>query len=653
MSIIKRISRTPGFANASVTLFDAVLGGLCMYLAIRWRYSFEKKAIPSNIDENAGFIFMAAVAVVWVATSTHKAIWRYLSLDDIKNLLQGVTLVSIITPVVLFLFFSRAEDFPRSAPLIAGAMFFLALTLSRIIVLFARNGDIRAIFRGQDRSLPDAILIGTDASLHNYLRDMSRKVGGPGFNILGLIDSRSTNRGRSIRGFPILGDFDSIQDIYRKLARQKGEPPTLIATDLTSDRTRSQSLVKVASEIGAPLVRVNQSSSSPLTPFEAADLIGRNVKALDIEPVRRLIAGRRVMITGAGGTIGSEITRQVAGLKPDRMILLDASEFNLYEIDRKLSRDFADGKGNLWFPYLANVCDMDRLRGIFDTEKPDIILHAAALKHVHLGESNPIETLKTNVIGTRNLLTLAHEIGAQSFTLISTDKAVDPTNIMGASKRIAEKLIMSDQTAGSAMSACAVRFGNVLASNGSVVPLFEEQIAHGGPVTVTHKDVKRFFMTTEEAAALVLQAAALNAVQRSDMTSIYVLEMGKPVKIAKLARQLIRLRGHVPDRDIKITYTELRPGEKLNEALTSNRETLESTYVKGVRRISTQLPDPQAIRNNVERLQSAINNQDMDLLKSIFAVLLPRYKLGKYFDVQENTVKSADIIPISEPQKRK
>ena len=355
-------------------------------------------------------------------------------------------------------------------------------------------------------------------------------------------------------------------------------------------------------------------------------MIGRELKALNIEPVRRLVHGKRVLITGAGGTIGSEITRQVAALMPERLTLLDYSEFNLYEIDRELRGTFPDMVGT-WFPYLANICDKFRLEEIFDKEKPQIILHAAALKHVPLSEINPIEALKTNIGGTQNILALSHKHGAESFTLISTDKAVRPSNIMGASKRIAEMLTLIHTKKDKNLSACAVRFGNVLASTGSVVPLFEEQIANGGPVTVTHEDVTRYFMTTEEAAALVLQAAALNATERPELGSIYVLEMGEPVKISKLARQLIRLRGLVPDRDIKIVFTGLRPGEKLKEELShDDEEFLESTYVEGVQRFTGIMESPDILKSNIDQLLKQAANRDRNEIKKSLAKLLPNYK---------------------------
>lgn len=622
---IKNFFRAPLPSKLTVILYDALLGGLCMYIVIKWRFTLEPAGVPpAGVAESATFVFILSVIASWILTDAHKAIWRFISLDDIKNLSQGVVLAAIIAPVILFFSF-RADGFPRSVPFIVGSLFFFLLVISRMAVLFIQNGDVRAIFRGQNQRLPNAVLVGTETSLHNYLRDVSRKATGPGFNIRGLIGTDADHSGRSIRGIPVLGNLEELPEIYNELKKRYANPTTIIATNKNAGRTRSYNLVRKASELGAPLVRVSASRPDTLSPFEAADLIGRELKALDIEPVSRFIAGKRVLITGAGGTIGSEITRQVAALGPERLILVDNSEFNLYEIDRELKGIMPDSS-HVWFPFLADICDKKRMDEIFRTEKPQVVLHAAALKHVPLSEINPIQALGTNIGGTQTIINLALKHKSNSFTLISTDKAVRPSNMMGASKRIAEMLTMCE-TRNNDLSACAVRFGNVLASTGSVVPLFEEQIAKGGPVTVTDKNVTRYFMTTEEAAALVLQAAALNLTERPELGSIYVLEMGEPVKINKLARQLIRLRGHVPDRDIQIVYTGLRPGEKLREELMhDDEEHLESTYVDGVMRFTGGTEKFDRIKDEINTLIQHIAARDRETIKKSLAKLLPDYK---------------------------
>ena len=618
--------RVPWLTKAMVILFDAVLGGLCMYGAIQWRYDFLNKTIPNNVDENAGFVMVGLVIILWFFLGTHRAIWRFTSISDIRKLLEGVFLAVILTPLILFLFVDRAEHFPRSAPLISGALFFVLLSVSRLVVMLIQNGDIRSLFRNNGGHRKDAILIGTGASLYNYLRDSFRQSGGPGYNIRGLIDTDDSYQGRSIRGVPVIGTLKTLPKVYARIGADKNNKPMLVATDVNPDRAQAYQLVKTASEIGAPLARIARSPGESLTPFEAADLIGREARALDITPVKRMVEGRCVIITGAGGSIGSELSRQMAAMGPSKMVLVDNSEYNLYKLDNLMSDLLPDESQTQWGVHLGDVCDLSRMEDIFKTHKPEIILHAAAFKHVPLGETNPIETLRNNIGGTKNVIDLAVKYKAKNFTLISTDKAVEPSNVMGASKRIVELLTMASEAEQSGLSACAVRFGNVLASAGSVVPLFEEQIARGGPITVTHEEVNRYFMTMEEAAALVLQAAALNANQSQTKASIYVLEMGEPVNIARLARQLIRLRGFVPDRDIKIEYTDLRPGEKMTEYLTSEDETLETTYVKGVMRFTGDVSDPASMLRRIDKLLEAIDRRNKPSIRKALKALLPDYK---------------------------
>ena len=345
-----------------------------------------------------------------------------------------------------------------------------------------------------------------------------------------------------------------------------------------------------------------------------------------MRPVRRMLEGQTVLVTGSGGTIGSELARQIFAYSPKKLILFDISEFNTYQMLQELDPNSTHRKKGRLSAYMGDVRDIGCLKDIFEAERPEIILHAAALKHVPLGEANPLETLSTNLIGTDNVLAMAEQYGTVSFTLISTDKAVQPMNIMGASKRLAEILTLARQAQSDKLSANCVRFGNVLASNGSVIPLFESQIAKGGPVTVTHKDVERYFMTTQEAAALVLQSAAMNLTHQSREGAVYVLDMGDPVNIARLARQLIRLRGFVPDRDIPIEYTGLRPGEKLTEILIGDQEELQDTAVKGVMRFTGLVVDPESIDRRLAKLMKNIISRDRVAIRKGLADIIPEYE---------------------------
>jgi FlaA1/EpsC-like NDP-sugar epimerase len=331
--------------------------------------------------------------------------------------------------------------------------------------------------------------------------------------------------------------------------------------------------------LGLPLARMPRltdfkpgEAEPEIAPVEVADLLGRPQKVLDRDAMARLIAGRRVLVTGAGGTIGSELSRQIAAFGPAHLVLVDNSEFNLYQIDLELGEH-----GMPRTARLGDVRDRERLARLFAEERPELVFHAAALKHVPVAEAEPDEAALTNAIGTRNALSAARASGVERFVLISTDKAVNPTNVMGATKRIAELATEAAGREAGALRCVTVRFGNVLGSTGSVVPLFQRQIARGGPVTVTARDVTRFFMTTREAVELVLQASALDT-----PAALYVLDMGTPVSIVDLARQMIQLAGKRPERDIQIHFTGLRPGEKLHEELFHAEEAPAPTTVDGI-----------------------------------------------------------------------
>ena len=611
-----------------VTLFDAFLGALSVQGAVRWRYDFLNRPIPDGVETMAAYATFFICVGVWAVLGIPRAIWRFTSLDDIGRL-GGAVVISMLTlPLFMYLFVNAGSGFPRSTPIIAGPVFFLVLVASRMLVLVFRNGDLSALLTKSRRGLNNVILIGPATDLSNTLRDMRRDAGtSRGFrdwkmNPIGLITTDHSQIGRSIRGVPVLGTPRRLGAVFEALTKKYGAPPRLIAVDPAPDRSEAAELVRIAADIGAPLSRLDARASGRLTPFEAQDLIGRRPKSLDIGPVRRLVEGRCVLITGAGGSIGSELVRQVAMLDPAELVLVDHAEFNLYRIDKELQDTAPPGLD--WWPLLGDVTDRARMGGIFAAHRPELVIHAAALKHVPLGEVNPLETLHTNVEGTRRILDLCVRHRVPNFTLVSTDKAVNVSNIMGASKAVAERLTHAYNRDHSDLAACAVRFGNVLASAGSVIPRFEEQIARGGPVTVTHPDVNRYFMTTEEASALVLQASALNATQRKSGSSIYVLEMGEPVNIARLARQLIRLRGKVPDRDIEIVFTGLRAGETLNERVIDDPENLETTYVDGLLRITGSAFGALAPART-EALIQAIRARDLARVREALSDILPGY----------------------------
>lgn len=354
------------------------------------------------------------------------------------------------------------------------------------------------------------------------------------------------------------------------------------------------------------------------------DLLPRRVVSLDREPLKGLFEGATVLVTGAGGSIGSELCRQVLRLRPRRLVLVDNSEFLLHEIDVELCRE---GTAAEIVALLGNVRDRAQMFSYFETQRPDIVFHAAALKHVPIVERQPVEGLRTNVLGTGNVADAASKFDAKAFVLISTDKAVNPTNFMGASKRMAESYCQALDVVGKTRFV-TVRFGNVLGSAGSVIPLFARQIAAGGPVTVTHPEIERYFMTIPEAVQLVLHATRSGVSSAdSDRGRIFVLDMGKPVKIADVARKMIRLQGFRPDIDIAIRFIGLRPGEKMFEELFDHGEAIVATDVAGVLSAAPRrIFDHMTIAQMFEELRVATKEGDRKTADGIVTRLVPEYR---------------------------
>ena len=637
---------------------DVIFALASMMMVIRWRLDFLNEPVLGNIDHKAAYIAAAVTLVTWVLLRQDRAIWRFTTLDDFKKISVGIAIVALAVPLILLFFFDRANHFPRTVPPLFAAMFFGLIIISRLIAMILQNGDFRALFRARSTYGQDALLVGPAPHLYNYLMDRARKGGAGtnqhmGFNPVGLIETSGKYEGRTIRSVPVLGGPEKLREIYLKTTGRQDKPLQIIAVDPSPDKHVTAGLVKVAAELGAPLSRRSADPREGLSTFEASDLIGREMRVLDLDPVRKMFEGRRVLVTGAGGSIGSELCQQIARLKPSKLTLVDHSEFHLYKLEKKLA-PFKNSDDTVnWQTFIGDIRNAPRMREIFAVERPEIVLHAAALKHVPFGQKNPLEVLRTNVMGTSNILDMCEAMKVEHFILISTDKAVSPVNMMGASKRIVEMMTLARQAVTPGLQASCVRFGNVLASNGSVVNLFEEQIATGGPVTVTHREVDRYFMMLEEAAALVLQSAALGAKRRDECESghdvsgcIYVLEMGEPVNIGRLARQLIRLRGKVPDVDIEVRYTGLRPGEKLTEVLSYDDEDLIPTGVDGIQLYNRAVLDPASVLDRTKTLIRALDTRNRSAVRKSIAQLVPGYDPAHVLD--EPTLA---IVPnVSDPE---
>nr|WP_246200990.1 nucleoside-diphosphate sugar epimerase/dehydratase [Azospirillum brasilense] len=384
---------------------------------------------------------------------------------------------------------------------------------------------------------------------------------------------------------------------------------------------RLPSLTEFKSALGEGKIEVR--------PIALEDLLGRPQAVLDRGAIASLVTGRRVVVTGAGGTIGSELVRQIAALKPETLTLVDAGEFNLYSIEMEVRERFP---ALALQAVIADVRDRDRIFRLFQAQRPHMVFHAAALKHVPLVEANPAEGALTNVIGTRNVADAARANGCQAMVLVSTDKAIRPTSVMGATKRFAEcycqalDMLPPRDGGETATRYMTVRFGNVLGSSGSVVPLFTRQLAKGGPLTVTHPDMRRYFMTVREAVELVLQASAHGVARLEDRGKVLVLDMGEPVKIVDLARQMIRLAGYRPGHDIRIEFTGLRPGEKLFEEILTSTEAPSRTEADGVFLASPRVIDYALINRALGELETAARAGDAERVMTILSNIVPDFR---------------------------
>jgi len=595
---------------------DLVVAGLVMAGVIVVRYHFERP-LPVDMVIRATSVFVAVCALVFPAFRLHRGLWRYTALNDVVRIFQAVTISVLVQLPMLFLL-DRLQDFPRSTPLFVIPALTAILAFERLAKQAIAHGDWGAAFRLEDRSLPAAVVVGSSAAAADYLRTtrQGRKV----VRIAGIVVIDEGHAGRTIQGAEVLGNLPRLAAILKALAAAENRSPQVVLAERRPGRAVVEAVLAAAGEVGVQVV--SHGSGGTLKPVQASALLDRRARNLDLDLARGLVAGKRVLVTGAGGTIGSELSRQILALGPERLVLFDASEFNLYAIDQALREE---GGPKLWAPALGDVRDRRRLEVLFAEERPEVVLHAAALKHVPLMEANPCETVLTNVVGAANVARLARE-HSKALVFISTDKAVNPTNVMGATKRVAERVVQAIARGGQAKVA-VVRFGNVLGSTGSVVPLFERQIAGGGPITLTHPDVVRFFMTVREAAALVLQAAALPAPDTDPGSSqIYVLDMGEPVKIAELARQMIRLHGLRPDVDIEIVHTGLRPGEKLYEEIFYDAETVRPTAADGVLSAFDSLPPWSELEPRIDALAAAAEARDEAETLRLLQALEPGFR---------------------------
>jgi O-antigen biosynthesis protein WbqV len=568
-------------------------------------------------------------------------VWRYASIEEMIQIARAVGFTILIFVLCMF-FITRLQQMPRSALMINWFVLVALMGGSRLAYRILKDRGVRGFVNRKPTAhsgLVPVLLIGAGDGAELFIRAMSN-IGQAPYRVVGLIDDKGTRVGRVIHGLTVLGNLDSLPAVVERLNHSGNAPQRLIVTEDTLNGAGLRRLVDAADKLGLTVARLpkltdfrTEQSEGPIKlemrPIAIEDLLGRPQTVLDRDRMREMIVGKRVLVTGAGGTIGSELARQIADYGPAQLTLLDHSEYALYSIDLEIS----ERKPDLWRrAILADVRDRARVMAVMAEEVPELVFHAAALKHVPVVETHPVEGVLTNVVGTRNVAEACTAAGVSAMVLISTDKAVNPSSVMGATKRLAE-CACQWLNAQSATRYVTVRFGNVLGSTGSVVPLFQRQLAAGGPLTVTHPEVTRYFMTVREAVELVLEATVLGLEDEGQGERIYVLDMGEPVRIADLARQMIRLAGLRPDTDVKITFTGLRPGEKLNEELFHTAETLAPTRYSGIQLAATRTVDAATLARGLGELEAAARARDPATSLALIARLVPEYSGARPADL--------------------
>lgn len=572
--------------RAAVVLHDLLAAATAFVLSVILPLGTFDLSVHAN--SLVGYVTLFGIAAALIGLN--RGIWRYASIADLQAILITATATIAAFTVLIFLL-NRLNSIPRSSLVLCWLLTIILLSGARIAYRSYRSW--RRSGAAKYAHARNVLLIGANENAENFIKGVSGRHDTP-YTIVGIVDDRDRRVGLSIRGVRVLGNLEQLEMIVARLADSDLDVDAIV---LTTDRVcqGKAAFELISSVANAREIELLRLPEIPVTlqsdaeankvpepkPIMLRDLLPRATVSLDVTPVRNLIGGSRVIVTGAGGSIGAELCRQLVGFGPQQLIMLDSSEYLLYSIQDELARSGTGGTQLV--ARLGNIRDRAQILALFKKMKPDFVFHAAALKHVPMVEAQPLEGLLTNVVGTRNVADACVEAGVRAMLMISTDKAVNPTNVMGASKRLAESYCQSLDGENNSTRFITVRFGNVMGSAGSVVPLFKKQIAVGGPVTVTHPEIERYFMTIPEATELILQAAARNmSAGQIDNGKIYVLDMGAPVKILDIARKMIRLSGREPEKDIEIKFIGLRPGEKMFEELFLMDENVVATEIQGL-----------------------------------------------------------------------
>lgn len=607
---IRKFSKIPLNRIIALVLMDIMCIVVTSFGALYIRYEFSFQSIDPVFLQSYESIMVPNVLMTlsfFVIWKLYKSVWRYASANELINIIMAAVCASLAQ---LIFCTATGNRMPRSYYVLYCFLLTTATCCIRFgyrILRIINNKRASMVERKQKVS---TMIIGAGAACNMILKELESS---QYLNLCArcIIDDQPGCHGKLMRGVPIVGGRDCILDAVE----QYGIDEIIFAIPSANTQTKKE-ILDICKESGCKLRTVpgtyqlinGDVSVSALKEVEIEDLLGREPIEINSEEVLGYVRNRVVLVTGGGGSIGGELCRQIAAHSPRQLIILDIYENNAYEIQQELIRRYPEL--NL-VVLIGSVRNTNRVNSIFETYRPEIVYHAAAHKHVPLMEDSPNEAIKNNVMGTYKIATAADRYGVDRFVLISTDKAVNPANVMGASKRICEMIVqMMNRKSGT--NFVAVRFGNVLGSNGSVIPLFKQQIAEGGPVTVTDPEIIRYFMTIPEAVSLVLQAGAY-----ARGGEIFVLDMGEPMKILDLAVNLIKLSGYRPGEDIEIRFTGLRPGEKMYEELLIQQENLEKTANKMIFVEKPTYFNEEIFERQLEKLIAAAKKESSDIRREI------------------------------------
>ena len=601
---------------------DIFIIGASLYLSYALRFDF---AIPSHYFNDLGYVFIILLfskISSFLFFKLYQGMWRFTSISDLINVLKSTFIASLFSiSVILLVLGSNAV--PRTVLLIDYMLTTIGIAAVRASVriystkFVVGNGRNKQKNKSTSKIKTRLLLLGAGSSGEKIIREVKENPSST-YRIVGLLDDDPSKISTTIHSIPILGKIEDLHTISMSYDE-------ILICIPTATNTQMRSIVAQCKVVRKPYRTIptvyelidKQISINTIREVSMADLLGRQEVNLDRSSISNYIYGKRVLVTGAGGSIGSELVKQCLGYSPDLLLLFDQSEHNLFNIDN-YCKEIRNSTGI--HPILGDIRDKSMVNSVFNSFQPHVVLHAAAYKHVPMQENNPWEAVITNIQGTLNVMEACENNDVDRFVLVSTDKAVNPTNIMGATKRVSEILIQS-KTKNSKVKYLGVRFGNVIGSSGSVIPTFQEQINNGGPITITDPNMKRYFMSIPEAAQLILQAGSIG-----ENGEIYVLDMGKPVLVKEIAYELIRLSGLEPEVDISIEYIGLRPGEKMYEELMTSSESLVDTSHEKIMVLKDGVDHQwDYLLTEIDKIVLSAKSYDSDLIKNKLKEFIPEY----------------------------